>query len=380
MNTKLLYSLFIFPCLLALYGCIEEYEATGVSEVEGILIIEGTILPDSTEIKISKSIGLADSFTGSHYVSGAEVYVERSDGERFGPGEWTDKGNYVVKTGAFIAGVDYRVCVQYDGERYYSDFLSPIITTPVDSISCIKKCKGESVFICVNTHDPDDRSLYYRWSYTENWEVHARVFAFTTKEIINGKEVRVEHRPGTANNIYYCFGRDSSKTLLLASAEKLSENIISEKRLIEMEPTDDRISVLYYIEVSQMQIRKEAYDYFYNLQKNVDQTGGIFSSMPSEMRGNIHCETNPDKPVIGFIEVTTIQKAARYIDGNTEGLYERPHVSCPITKKGSPEGTIGELFMEDPGGDQYTYRRCFDCRTHSKASKNKPWFWPTNAL
>ncbi|MCD8263759.1 MAG: DUF4249 domain-containing protein [Tannerellaceae bacterium] len=352
-----------------------------MAEVEGILVIEGTIIPDSTEIKISRSIGLSDFFNDQHYVSGAEVYVEGSDGQRFGPGEWTDKGNYLVKTGDFMQGVDYRLSVQYDGELYYSDFLSPISTTPVDSISWIKRGEGKSVFICVNTHDPEDRTSYYRWTYVEYWEVHARIFAYTTFEIIDNKEVEVNHRMSTPDNIHNCFARDSSKTLLLASTEKFSENIISEKRLIEIEPTDDRLSVLYYMEVSQMQIRKEAYDYFYNLQKNVDQTAGLFSSMPSEMIGNIHCETDPDKTVIGFIEVTTVQKAERYIDGYAENLYERPFLSCPITTPFSEEGTIGELYMRDrTDGDKYTYRRCFDCRTSYNASKNKPWFWPTSAL
>ena len=114
----------------------------------------------------------------------------------------------------------------------------------------------------------------------------------------------------TSKNTYYCWGRDSSKAMLLESTNKLTVNLIYKRKLIEIPRDHDKLTMLYYIDVKQNRIRKEAYDYFVNLQRNIEQAGSIFSPIPSERRGNISCVSDPKEWVIGYVDVTntTIMK------------------------------------------------------------------------
>ena len=43
------------------------------------------------------------------------------------------------------------------------------------------------------------------------------------------------------------------------------------------------------------------------MKKNTEQLGTIFDPQPSEISGNMHCLTDPNELVVGFIEVTQEQ-------------------------------------------------------------------------
>jgi len=176
-------------------------------------------------------------------------------------------------------------------------------------------------------------------------------------------------------------GVDSSKTLILESTVKLQENKVTLKKLVEIPCSDDKLSILYYIAVEQMQIRKEAFDYFENLQKNLDNTGGLFSKMPSEIKGNIICVTEPEEAVIGYVEVTSIEKKDLFIP-TSEDLYEKPRDTCPMEiTNDSDIGYPILLLSQSPGMPSlYAPTRCIDCRSKPHASKTKPDFWPTDHL
>jgi len=359
-----------------MFGCITDYEHKGIQSIEDIFVVEGTITNDTTLIKLSKTVGIENYFMGDEYITNAMVSVENDKGNSFA-GIHVSKGEYLIENGDLQEGTPYRLRIAWEGEEYVSTYLTPVFTPEIDSISVLKKEKGAPVEICVSTHEPHNQSRYFRWKYKEHWEVHASLMATVGYERIDGKEEFVTYDLFSSNNKYYCWGVDSSKVLILDSSEKLSENRIAQKRIIEMEPSDDRLSELYYIKISQEMLRKEAFDYFFNLQKNMDGTGGLFSQMPSEMKGNITCTTNPEKTVIGYIEVATTTTMERYI--SSAEVYERPYDYCFNASTEDPNSGL-VLYQQDLSGTFYAPNACIDCRTKSKASKNKPDFWPTNKL
>ena len=58
-----------------------------------------------------------------------------------------------------------------NGKEYASDY-SVVRTTPeIDSISWLRDNGGVRIYI--NTHDDQNKTKYYRWSYSETWEFHA---------------------------------------------------------------------------------------------------------------------------------------------------------------------------------------------------------------
>lgn len=146
-----------------------------------------------------------------------------------------------------------------------------------------------------------------------------------------------------------------------------------------MEPSDDRLSQLYHISIRQIMLRKEAFDYFSNLQENLERTGGLFSKMPSEIRGNITCLSDPGKSVIGYVEVSTIEHIEKYVPLN-EGLYERPYTSCYYQITDDDKSTLPIYYIENGSPPLKAPEDCIDCRRKRKATKNKPDFWPTANL
>ena len=361
-----------------LTGCIEPYNPVEVKDINGRLVIEGTISDNESVITLRTSVILSEKLTGDETVDDAFVCVEKDNGEQL-PGVYKGDGIYVVSTGKLDAGMKYRLYVEAGGEEYRSEFLYPLFTPEIDSIAPLKKGEGEPVFICVNTHDPDDGSRYYIWSYKEIWEVKAELFANYGYLIPNFPQM---FTTATSENTYYCWGRDNSKKMLLGSSDMLSENVIYQKRLIEIPCDNDKLSILYYITVKQNQIRKEAFDYYSNILKNAEQTGSIFAPIPSEMRGNILCVTNPEIHVIGYIDVSTTKEKDVFIPESI-GLYEAPFGICyrEITtdpKFAYPILGYYEISFSIPLPPKYAPFSCVDCRMKENASKNRPDFWPNN--
>ena len=362
--------------IVLLSGCIEPYSPTGVKEVSGLLVIEGTITDNESVFTLRTSVGLLEQLTGYETIDDAFVCVEKENGEQL-PGFFLGNGTYMVTTGVLEAGMKYRLFIEAGDEQYRSEFLSPLFTPEIDSIAPLKKGEGEPVYMCVNTHDPEDQSRYYLWSYKEIWEVKAELFA-------NFGYLNPDYPQfftlATAENTYYCWGRDNSKSMLLGSSDNLSKNVISQKRLNEIPCNNDRLSILYYITVKQNQIRKEAFDYYSNIQKNVEQSGSIFAPVPSEMRGNIQCITNPERPVVGYIDVSTTTEKSTFVPESL-GLYEPSINFChnQITEDleyAYPAYGYYEIMDEAP--TLYAPFRCVDCRMKEKATKNRPDFWPNN--
>ena len=374
---KVVYLLII--ALLPVLGCIEEYNPKGVNETSGILVIEGKITNGESVIYLRESVGLTEQLFGNETVDNALVYIEKDNGEQL-PGLFRGKGAYVISTGELDAGTKYRLMVKYNGEEYVSEFLTPVITSEMDSLTYSKKGLGEPVVFHAYSHDNNSEgSRYYTWSFREIWEVKAELFA--DYGYMNGDYQHFSL--ATSENLYYCWARDSSKSILLGTSDKLSENVIYQKTITEIPCDNRRLSVLYYINVEQNQISKEAYDYFYNLKKNVEQTGSIFSPIPSEMKGNIRCTTNPAISVIGFIYASTTTTKELYVDGS----YYEPKITL-ISEDGEFKifddcsGLVSGI--REMGYSYYMYpalfapNRCVNCTVAGNASKDRPDFWPNN--
>lgn len=363
------YTIF-FACLL-LSSCIEEYSAKGVNEISGLLVVDGYITNGESVFTLRKSVGLTDEMYNEETVDKATLNIECSDGTIL-PGQFIEKGKYSVQVGDLHPNKEYRLNFSFDGEVYQSEYLQPVLTTAeIDTLFYTKEKEGKPVSIYISSHDPQNSSPYYHWKYTETWEVKAPFFA-NASEAADGTVTL--YNLNSSNNIYYCWGRKESNSFLLESTEKLSENIIFQKQLIEIPCDHDKLSILYHVAITQVQIRKEAYTYFSMLRNTVEHTGGIFSPVLSAGQdGNIRCLTNPEIPVIGYMEVATVLREEMYIE--YKKVYEAPETKCraldPFYYNGFPWYQYGSTRAET---------KCIDCRSKENASKNKPDWWPTSHL
>lgn len=372
--------------IISIQGCISEYIPKDIMELEDMLVVESTITNNTTHVRLTRSSKLNKLINKSKNIENAEVYVETKDGSYTGQGVHIVDGNYTIETGDLNPTAQYRLYLKIGNKEYASDYLSPVITPEIDSISWRRNGSDQPVYICVSTHGTEEQSPYYRWAYKEHWEMKTELKAdgtFITRNIAG--YIVDEFIPfdfDSSNNTYYCWGKDSAKILILDSSEKMETNIIPQKKLVEIDPSGDKLSILYYIRVKQTSLRKEAYYYLLNTQKNIEQTGGLFSSMPVETKGNIRCLSNTDIPVIGYVDVATTTEKEHFIP-ESAGAYVPPLALCRslVTLDGGFKDAL--LFIYAPGNPTvvlWAPGYCVNCLLKDNASKDKPAWWPTSHL
>ena len=328
-------------CLI-LCSCINEYTPKSIDQMTDILVVEGIITDNETYITLSRSEYIINTDTDKpmhpKYVNNALVFVQCDDGTQM-EAEFQYSGRYFIKTCKLKFDRKYRLKIEIEEEdcdgdnlpcplktyEYRSEFSYPIATSEIDSVFWMKRNIGEPVTIHVSTQSSIDNSgnvvLYYHWSFLENWEV--------TPLLPNTKYPNI------------CWNEYKNDEILVGSATKTtSGNLIDNIR--EIEPSSNRLSELYRIIVKQNAITKQAYEYFSNIKKISKQTGTIFSPIPIGLTGNIVCLTDPNKQVIGFMDVSTTTTKQLYISRD-DNLYE------PIFREDCQPFTMGELQLKYPG-------------------------------
>ena len=376
--------LFNFYCLLStliISGCVTEYKATGIDEISNILVVEGFITDNESIIRLSRSVNLADDPNSSN-VHNAKVYLQCDDGTQLSASNLY-LGRYDISNENLDPHRKYRIkieveepdldCISNDNNEtscptkiyeYYSEYTHPIITPEIDSLFWIKRGGGQPVMIHVATGALNVEEQYYLWSFKEDWEINAIEFIYGYP--------------------YYCWNTANNTEILLGTSDKNVAGQLIEK-ITEISSANMKLSVLYRIDIKQNTISKQAYNYFNNIKKNVEQMGTIFAPTPSEIKGNVTCITDPRKPVIGYVEVSTTTYKRLYIDAID--VYE-PSNTLDCTKYS--ESDLRAMYPGDPelpwfppsfyirvlDGDfppVYILHRCIDCRFYGTLIRPNDW-------
>ena len=353
--------LWLIALLLLPAGCIIPYDASVPGELNRILVVEGFITQDTTVITLTRTVDLTVGVIHPVCVDGATLHVECSDGNVSAASESLGDRRYAIPTGVLSPDAQYRLYILLnDGEQYRSSFLTPLLTPGVEL-----GWERDGVFFHVNlsTRSRDETDRYYVWSYREIWEITSELYADSFRwnnQYYYPKEVR------------YCWKKDRSRALILGNTEKLTGNAISEEKPVRtMYADNERLTVLYYIHVRQNLLRKESFLYFANLQKNIEQNATIFTPVPSEIRGNVTCVTSPDKPAIGFVEVSLTSCDSLFV--TRDEAYD-PALSLP---QACDCETLGWDCAYAYPQNRWFHLQCLDC-TQKQGSKEKPDFWPND--
>ena len=364
-------------------GCRKLYEPHVNSPASGYLIVEGYVntgVGPST-ITLTRTTKLVDTVS-IRYEHDARVSIESSTNESFPLAEVAD-GRYTSDVLHLNPTSKYRLrVVTQNGKEYLSDF-SPAKYTPlIDSITWQVEHEGVQIF--VNTHDNQNNTKYYRWTYSETWEFHSR-FLKTMDYItdpVTGQAVGITQLGSPDTTVYKCWRTQTSTNIILGSSEKLTtDRIYLPVRYIQ--PQADELTVLYYIHLRQIALSQDAYLFYQRLKKNTEELGTIFDPMPSELRGNIHCVNDPDELVIGFVEASEEQEKERFIRNSELPMIWLSQMPCgefevknvpPLDTAVMPT-RIGTYGMYNSIATFYAADRyCVNCTL--RGTNKKPAFWP----
>ncbi|AEW03016.1 hypothetical protein A4D02_03200 [Niastella koreensis] len=306
----------VFCCLtVLLFCCKDKYDAPIKAPITGYLVIEGYISAKGpAEIHLSRSIPLSDTAKLINETL-AKVQLLGRDNSTYNLTE-TPGAVYTNTLLTLNNSQQYRLYIKTkDGKEYASDYVNVRNAAPIDSVGWLRQDGGVQIY--VNGSDPNNNTWYYRWSTEETWEFHMiyeQSLKYTTNPggTVNGVDwINANMHP--IDTVRVCWAGENSTSLILGSSAKLSKDSIH-KSLIYIPPSSWKLGVLYSVLVKQYALSKEEYEYLDKMKKNSEETGNIFGRQPSELKGNVHCISNPNDPVIGYIGIANRQEKRIFID------------------------------------------------------------------
>jgi len=365
-----------------LWQCTQTYTSPYKSPATGYLVVEGFISGNSpTQYTLSRTIPLPGDST-IPMVTGATVRVEGSDSSVH---PLTDQGNGVYSDSLILSpNAQYRLRINIPGgESYLSDFAPFKITPPIDSIPWTYTDSG--VNFSLYTHDPANATRYYQWEYQQTWEYYS---AEPSYYIYQASTNTVVQRTA-AQLVYHCWKNAVSYDILLGSSAKLAQDVIYQFLLLNIPLNSQQLAVRYSILVSQYALTQAAYNFLSLMQVNTESLGSIFDVQPSQLIGNIHCLSNPNEPVIGYISAGTVQQQRTFIT-RAQVPYWGYYYTCVEPDFKVPNDSADLLFyygkdddvpINSYGSGQYinayfsNSEYCIDC-TLQGGTTQKPSYWP----
>lgn len=379
--------LLLIIILAQITGCKEPFEPAIKSSKSGYLVVDGIILNGKSEtvVTLTRTTGLHDSIN-IVYEQNAIVQIEGEDNSIFALAEKSN-GQYTADSLDLNGSIQYRLRIRTkDGNSYISDFVPVLSSPPIDSISWIQEKNASYPHIYdfslyVNTHDPDNKTRYYLWSYEETWKYHSPIRSY----VKFSDDSIVEMTASERDKVYYCWQSDKSKSILIGNSVKLSQDVISMHPLTSVKGNSLKKSYIYSINVKQYALTQKAYEFYGIMQKNSEATGSLFDPQPSEINGNIKNADNPSEPVIGYVSISTLASKRKYINKDFYYYYSNSCVTVKLNSldvsliqypfRNYPVNFIFDMSTAAVLGYVIAPSECVDCKALG-GSNVKPVFWP----
>lgn len=373
----------IFAC--SLFACREKYTATLKPSDKSALVVEGFLNGGTgpTTITLTRSYSI-NSPGIIPRVGGAQVTVEGDNGTSFSLAETgVNTGVYRHLQLNLVPTNNYRLRIRTTGgKEYLSEYVPVKLSQPIDSVNW--KWENNGVMVYASTHDASNNSRYYRWDYEETWEIATNYYSDV--RLASVTPITVVTRAMPQEDVSRCWKYDVSRTIMIGSTAQLQSDVVFQAPLYYVPANIEKLGVRYSTLIKQSVLTKEAYEYFALMKKNTEQLGSIFDPLPSELRGNIKCLTDPDEQVIGFVTASSQQTKRIFINSQEIPDSKFIYINCdskmvPIhpdtLRKYLPElepyaefrdafNILTHYFIAQPP--------CFDC-TKRNGNTTKPSYW-----
>ncbi|MCH6234558.1 DUF4249 family protein [Cognataquiflexum rubidum] len=368
--------------LLFLSGCRDPFEPEVTDQDLAVLVVEGFIETggEISEITLSRTnpIRSGESFRPE---GGARVILKSESGE-----EWAfqESQNGVYTFSEFLdQGMTYQLEITLpNGRQYLSDAMAPVISPDIEELGFIKDDAGVEIFVSTKGNQ---EAQYFLWDYEEDWIFRPGV---RSQFFFNPATKDVEFRKAD-QKIDLCWKSNLFPKIILQNAARFADNTILQRELVRIPNRSEKLTERYSIRVRQRAVNQETYDFWEILRKNSDDIGGIFSPLPSLIRGNIKSVDPNGDNVIGMVSMG--KSASKRIYINAQDVAPWPYFIeeyefCRLDQdtvlianyerefsSGSRLPVIPVVVLTTTIGFRAATRQCTDCTL--RGTNVKPDFW-----
>lgn len=369
-------SKFLFIVLVAT-GCTKALELPDTAPDKSILVVDGTIITGTTSENIIKLSRLKPLFEFDDIPElNAKVEIVAENGTKW---QLEDKKNGTYSASPFLpTNIPLALRIQTtDGKTYESPFQASLSSPNIDSVTFKQEPEGVRLF--VHGKNTGGSATNYRWTYTETWE--NRSTYETYHDYVNGDIVP---RP-VGDQIYRCWKTETESNVIINNTSELGQDVISYQPIAFIPNLSEKLFTRYSINVQQIALTKEAFDFWEILRKNTELTGSLFDPQPSKMPTNIKCTNDPTRVAVGFISVGQVSEKRIFIMNSDLNLWPSTNVNITCGAVELPrfqaerflalnKGFLPAYLVTAGGGFGLAPSGCVDCRLNGGINI-QPSFW-----
>jgi hypothetical protein len=357
-------------------GCIESYYPK-IDDEQHAIVIDGTLTDKEGYhyIHVSRAVPL----NSEKNIPVQNCNVEVTD----------DSGNtiqfYESESGLYEQWIDqefletgrkYKLRVTAGVSVYESRYETMLPCPPVDNVYYeIEKKEttdpenplyGIQFYADLNTQSGDAKN--YRWELEETWEYHSE---YPIRDYWNGKEFI--HLLSEDYSLFYCWGSGSIHEIYTGTIKNITTNSLSGIPLNWVSNETSRLKIKYSLLVKQYSLSDTAYDYWNQLKKFSQETGGFYETNPPQIRGNMFNINNDDETVLGNFNVSGMSEKRIFVSEKFN-FFPISYECNPYAPMFGPFLGSKPVYYFDIKYGLIANRECFDC-TLLGGTTEKPDFW-----
>jgi hypothetical protein len=349
---KITYKLYFLFTIFSFWGCTEEF-IPSTENFEDLLVVETTITDEFKfqKIKLTNTYTFKDSLALP--VTNAKILIKDNFDQEY-LFQYKEEDTAYLSLEKFKAEPNnsYQLYIETaSGENYESlpETLPPVSNLEVQlSKENIDDKFGAS--FKVNSTNPINEAIYYRYEYQEAYKVIAPYWG-------PNEAIYVRESPFTTNYCYIsyqprqeddkvCYTVKDSKEIILATTSNQSESNLSDFLIKFVPQSSWRSAHRYALKVNQYVIDYDTYNYYRTLKKisgSGENENTLSPNQPGFLQGNIKSTTS-DKKILGYFEIASYSSERIFF--NYDDLYPNEpkpeyYIDCNVEEivSGYPCGT-----------------------------------------
>lgn len=370
-------------------SCIYPFDPELPAETEKTVVVDGRILIGGISTVRLGYLTPINSDNLSAWPNG-KAWIEDDLGNTYQPIE--SNGNFfnfqsTQEIGALPEGTtpsqplptSFRAVAQVDGETYSSEWISP---NPAPVIKDIQfEADDYSVKVLADIDPGEGGSGYLGFLFDETWRFHAEVYPeyyINPETWTYGNYMELQ----SGYQFYWCWRSFSPGQVTLFDYSNLRDGIIQRFPIRSFSRTDTRCHQRYSILVKAFSLSKAEYEYNKQTQEISEIGGDLFSPDPGAIPGNLVCETNPERQVLGNVLAGWVTQKRAFCNTSQYIINRPPSVAYQKVKREDFSTFYFQnrfrpaiMYDFDDGADiGWVHIRCIDC-TEAGGTQQRPWFW-----